>query len=40
MSTSAAGTDPFAEDEDQQALRKLAREVAERELAPNARHWD
>ena len=40
MSTSAAGTDPFAEDEDQQALRKLARDVAERDLAPNARHWD
>src|SRR5436190_22057463 len=40
MSTSAAGTDPFAEDEDQQALRKLARDVAERELAPNAGHWD
>jgi alkylation response protein AidB-like acyl-CoA dehydrogenase len=34
------GTDPFAENEDQQALRKLARDVAERELAPNARHWD
>src|SRR3982074_3704469 len=40
MSTHAAGVDPFAEDEDQQALRKLARGVAERELAPNARHWD
>src|SRR5256885_5154366 len=40
MSTSAAGADPFAEDEDQQALRKVARDVAERELAPNARHWD
>src|SRR5690348_4017919 len=40
MSTNASGTDPFAEDEDQQALRKLARDVAERELAPNARHWD
>ena len=40
MSTSAAGTDPFAENEDQQSLRKLARDVAERELAPNARHWD
>src|SRR3979409_2060185 len=40
MSTHAAGVDPFAEDEDQQALRKLARDVAERELAPNARHWD
>ena len=32
--------DPFAETEDQQALRALAREVAERELLPNARHWD
>ena len=34
------GTDPFAETEDQQALRELARDVAERELAPMARHWD
>ena len=34
------GVDPFAENEDQQALRDLAREVAERELAPLARHWD
>ncbi len=34
------GTDPFAETEDQQALRSLAREVAERELLPYARHWD
>jgi alkylation response protein AidB-like acyl-CoA dehydrogenase len=34
------GTDPFAETEDQQALRALAREVAERDLLPNARHWD
>jgi alkylation response protein AidB-like acyl-CoA dehydrogenase len=34
------GVDPFAETEDQQALRALAREVAERDLAPNARHWD
>ena len=34
------GVDPFAENEDQQALRELAREVAERELAPLARHWD
>ena len=32
--------DPFAETEDQQALRALARDVAERDLAPNARHWD
>ena len=36
----ALGRDPFAEDDDQQALRKLARDVAERDLAPNARHWD
>jgi 3-sulfinopropanoyl-CoA desulfinase len=34
------GTDPFAETEDQQALRALAREVAQRDLEPNARHWD
>jgi alkylation response protein AidB-like acyl-CoA dehydrogenase len=34
------GADPFAETEDQQSLRSLAREVAERDLAPNARHWD
>jgi alkylation response protein AidB-like acyl-CoA dehydrogenase len=40
MSTHTAGVDPFAENEDQQALRKLARDVAERELEPNARHWD
>ncbi len=32
--------DPFAEDEDQQALRALARDVADRSLAPMARHWD
>ena len=35
-----AGTDPFAETDDQEALRALARGVAERELAPSARHWD
>jgi alkylation response protein AidB-like acyl-CoA dehydrogenase len=34
------GVDPFAETADQQALRALARGVAERDLAPNARHWD
>ncbi len=34
------GADPFAETDDQQALRALAREVADRDLAPNARHWD
>lgn len=32
--------DPFAETEDQQSLRSLARQVAERDLAPRARHWD
>ena len=32
--------DPFAETEDQQALRSLARDVADRALAPMARHWD
>ncbi|MGH3579556.1 MAG: acyl-CoA dehydrogenase family protein, partial [Mycobacterium sp.] len=31
---------PFEENEDQGALRKLARDVAERELAPMAAHWD
>jgi 3-sulfinopropanoyl-CoA desulfinase len=36
----ARGTDPFAETDDQAALRALARDVAERELLPNARHWD
>jgi alkylation response protein AidB-like acyl-CoA dehydrogenase len=36
----ALGSDPFAETEDQAALRALARDVAERELLPNARHWD
>jgi len=34
------GSDPFAETDDQQALRALARDVADRDLAPNARHWD
>ena len=34
------GIDPFAENEDQQALRALARDVAARELAPRARAGD
>ncbi|MEX2256929.1 MAG: acyl-CoA dehydrogenase family protein [Acidimicrobiia bacterium] len=34
------GVDPFEETDDQQALRSLAREVAQRDLEPNARHWD
>jgi len=38
--TDPPGTDVFAETEDQAALRALARDVAERELAPMARHWD
>lgn len=32
--------EPFRETEDQTTLRKFAREVAERELAPRAREWD
>jgi 3-sulfinopropanoyl-CoA desulfinase len=32
--------EPFAETDDQSALRTLARDVAERDLAPMARHWD
>jgi alkylation response protein AidB-like acyl-CoA dehydrogenase len=35
-----SGADPFAETEDQATLRKFAREVAERELAPRATQWD
>jgi alkylation response protein AidB-like acyl-CoA dehydrogenase len=31
---------PLADDEDRAALRKLARDVAERDLAPHAAHWD
>jgi alkylation response protein AidB-like acyl-CoA dehydrogenase len=34
------GADPFEETDDQQSLRALAREVALRDLEPNARHWD
>ncbi len=34
------GTDPFAEDEDQSALRSLARDVARRAVAPVAREAD
>jgi alkylation response protein AidB-like acyl-CoA dehydrogenase len=36
----ALGTDPFAETEDQSALRQLARGLAEREVAPRAAHGD
>ena len=36
----AHGSDPFAETDDQQQLRQLAREVAERELAPRAHEHD
>jgi alkylation response protein AidB-like acyl-CoA dehydrogenase len=38
--TAEGGVDPFAEDEDQTALRRLAREVAAREVAPRAAHHD
>jgi hypothetical protein len=30
----------LAEDEDRAALRKLARDVAERDIAPHAAGWD
>jgi alkylation response protein AidB-like acyl-CoA dehydrogenase len=40
MSAHAQGANPFADTEDQAALRQLARDVAERELAPMARHGD
>jgi alkylation response protein AidB-like acyl-CoA dehydrogenase len=36
----AHGADPMAEDEDQTALRMLAREVAAREVGPRAAHGD
>jgi alkylation response protein AidB-like acyl-CoA dehydrogenase len=36
----AHGVDPMAEDEDQTALRMLAREVAAREVGPRAAHGD
>jgi alkylation response protein AidB-like acyl-CoA dehydrogenase len=32
--------DPLADNEEQAALRKLARDVADRDLAPNASRWD
>lgn len=34
------GVDLLADDDDQASLRALAREVAERDLAPMASHWD
>ena len=40
MPAHATGANPFADTEDQAALRQLARDVAERELAPMARHGD
>lgn len=40
MSSSTNGTDLLAETEDQRALRQLAREVAQREIAPRAAHGD
>src|SRR5436853_5591464 len=35
-----AGVQFVPESEEQSALRKLARDVADRELAPRASHWD
>ena len=40
MTARALGTNPFADTEDQAALRELARAVAARSLAPMARHGD
>src|SRR6266581_3260740 len=40
MSAHAQGANPFADTEDQAALRQLARDVAERSLAPMARQGD
>src|SRR3982074_3176699 len=40
MSAHAQGAKPVPGTEDQAALRQLARDVAERELAPMARHGD
>src|SRR5947199_2825501 len=40
MPAHAQGANPFADTDDQAALRQLAREVAARELAPMARHGD
>src|SRR5919204_2068251 len=40
MTAEARGANPFADTEDQASLRQLARDVAERDLAPTARHWD
>ena len=39
-SAQALGANPFADTEDQAALRQLARDVAERALAPMARQGD
>ena len=38
--TDGTATDLLADSEDQAALRALAREVADRDLAPMAAHWD
>ena len=38
--SSAQGSDPFAESDDQEALRQLARDVARRAVAPHAREAD
>ena len=40
MAPHARGTNPFADTDDQAALRELARGVADRELLGRARHWD
>jgi alkylation response protein AidB-like acyl-CoA dehydrogenase len=40
VSAHPTGANPFADTEDQAALRQLARDVAERTLAPMARQGD
>src|SRR5437868_14343903 len=38
--TTILSVEPYVESEDQSTLRKYARDLAERELAPRATHWD
>src|SRR5438309_2567623 len=40
LSPTILAVEPFTETEDQATLRKYARELAERELAPRAAQWD
>src|SRR5207237_3106452 len=40
LSVPSREMEPFVETEDQSTLRKYARDLAERELAPRAAQWD